>query len=484
MAAVCLAALVAGVVRGRAEATDPYRVTVVQTTSSLSQAMATGPSLEFGSARATAGPVVHVDGKVGYQRVRGFGAAMTDTSAWLIERHLSPASRARLMSELFGASGLGLDFVKVPMGASDFTHNGRPYSYDDLPAGRRDPTLSRFSTAHDRAYILPALRQARALAPGIEFMGTPWSPPGWMKANDSLANVADRGRVLAADEPALARYFVKFVQAYARAGIPIGALSVANEPSVPTMYPGSAITGPAEVSFIAHDLDPALAAARLHPRVYGGELGWGQTTTYQRATLRAPGSRALAGLGWHCYFGSPTVMTAFHRTAPRLDQIVDECSPGLSSTPTAEVVIASLRNWASTVAMWNLALDPTGGPAQLPNHGCKGCRGLVTIDPATGGVRLGLDYDQLGQASAFIRPGARRIASSTFVTYSYPKRGADVASPGLDDVAVRNPDGSLVLLAYDTASHPVSFSVAWKGRAFRYTLPAGATATFTWNRPS
>src|SRR6201999_228964 len=128
-----------------------------------------------------------------------------------------------------------------------------------------------------------------------------------------------------------------------------------------------------------------------------------------------------------------------------LNEIVDECSPGISSTPIGEVVISSLREWASSVALWNLALDPTGGPAELPNHGCMGCSGLATIDPTSGTVSLNQAYYQLGQASGFIQPGARRIASNTFVTYGYRKSGTNVVSPGVDDVALRIPDGSIVL---------------------------------------
>ena len=101
-------------------------------------------------------------------------------------------------------------------------------------------------------------------------------------------------------------------------------------------------------------------------------------------------------------------MSQLHQADPTLDQIVDECSPGISPTPISEIVISSLRDWASTVALWNLALDPTGGPAQLPNHGCMGCQGLATIDPQTGTAALNQNYYELGQASEFIAP--RRAA--------------------------------------------------------------------------
>ncbi len=465
--------------RGLAQAIDPYRVSVVQTTADLSQRLTPEASFDFGRAEdgAGAGPVIRVDAAVHGQRVQGFGAAMTDSSAWLMERDLSPAARQALIGGLFGPGGIRLDFLRVPIGASDFTHTGHPYTYDDLPPGETDPRLAHFSVAHDRAYILPALREAEAANPGIELLATPWSPPAWMKANHSLSNAADRGTLLPSAEGPWAQYIVKFIEAYRSAGVPIAALTPQNEPQVATLYPGLNLSPAGEAAWVTRDLAPALARARLAPRLYGGDLGWGPTTTYAADTAHSPAARLLAGLAWHCYFGAPTAMP--QQTLP---PIVDECSPGLTPTPISEVIIASLRNGASTVALWNLALDPSGGPAQLPNHGCKGCSGLVTIDPRTGAVTRRLAYFQLGQASAFVAPGAQRVGSRTFVRYRYPGPGVDVASPGLDDVALRDPDGSLVLIAYNNSIRPIRFAVAWKGRAFRYALAPGATATFVWNR--
>ncbi len=478
-AAYLLLLLAGGDDRGLATTVDPYQVTVVQTSANLAQGLTPLADLEFSSAAVGHEPEIAVNAGVRYQRLRGFGGAMTDTSAWLIEESLAPAARQALMGDLFGSGGIRLDFVKVPMGASDFTHQGRPYSYDDLPPGRQDRTLADFSIAHDRAYILPALREARALDPQTEFMATPWSPPAWMKPNRSLGNAGNRGTLRGADYGSWAEYFVKFIQAYARSGVPIGALSPQNEPGVATLYPGLSFSAASEASWISRDLRPALAKAKLDPKIYAGDLGWGPTTSYQRATERTPG---LAGLGWHCYFGSPAVMSELHAADPNLDEIVDECSPGLSPTPISEVVISSLRSWASTVSLWNLALDPSGGPAQLPNHGCKGCQGLATINPETGAVALKPSFYELGQASEFIVPGAQRISSGDFVSYRYSRPGVNVVTPGLDDVAARNPDGSLVLLAYDNSASPITFAVAWRGRRFSYTLPAGATVTFVWNR--
>jgi glucosylceramidase len=467
-----------------AQTADPYAAEVVQTSADLSQRLTRLPDLEFGSAPVAGLPVVSVDARVRYQNIEGFGAGMTDTSAWLIERETSAGARNQLMRELFGAQGIHLNFVRVPMGASDFTRNGTPYTYDDLPSGQSDPALKHFSIAHDEAYILPALRQALAADPDTEFLASPWTPPAWMKGNDSLGNVRDLGTLRPSAYRPWGEYFAKFIQAYAHAGVPIGAITVQNEPGNATLYPGLNFSAASEAAWIEQDLEPALAGARLHPKIYGGDLGWGPASNaFMSTSVFGPAGRALAGISWHCYFGAPGVMNEFRQADPRLDQIVDECSPGgTSPTPTSEIVIASLRDWASTVALWNLALDPTGGPVQVPNHGCPACVGLATISEGSGDVSLTRSYYQLGQASSFVARGAERIASTHFVSYVYPHRGVNVVTPGLDDVAFRNPDGSIVLVAYDNASVAKRFAIDWRGRALPYELSPGAMVTFVWNR--
>jgi glucosylceramidase len=486
--AAVAAALAVGGGSTAADATpDPYRAEVVLTSADLTQHLARRPDAEFGNTAATRSPgerVIDINAGVRYQKVNGFGAAMTDTSAWLIENGASVAARVTLMDQLFGAGGIHLNFVRVPMGASDFTHDGTPYTYDDMPAGMSDRSLRHFSIAHDRAYILPALRQVRAENPQTEFLASPWTPPAWMKANHSLGNEGNRGTLLASASGPWSRYFVAFLTQYARGGVPIQAITAQNEPGTPTLYPGLNLPAGAETAWIAHELAPALAAAGLHPKLYGGDLGWGPNHgAYMSTDISGAAGSALSGIAWHCYFGAPGVMSALRQSAPRLDEIVDECSPGrITPTPTPEIVIGSLRSWASTVALWNLALDPDGGPVQPPNHGCPGCIGLARVDERSGAVSLTPAYYQLGQASTFIARGARRIAATHFVSYVYPRPGVNVVTPGLDDVAVRNPDGSIVLIAYDNARVAVRFAVRWRGRELHYALQPGATATFVWNR--
>src|SRR4051812_3489407 len=134
-----------------------------------------------GSAQTT----ITVDPATRYQRMDGFGASLTDSAASVLFR-LAPAERDRAMRSLFDPrAGIGVSFLRQPVGSSDFTAAPAHYTYDDVPAGETDFALRHFSIDHDRAQILPLLRQARRLNPDLTVMGTPWSPPAWMKTSGS-----------------------------------------------------------------------------------------------------------------------------------------------------------------------------------------------------------------------------------------------------------------------------------------------------------
>lgn len=456
-------------------------VQVVATSADLRLALTPQPDLAFGSSRPTGIPVVTVRDSVTYQRFEGAGAAMTDSSAWLIHDELAPATRDLLMASLFGTTGIRLSFIRVPIAASDFTAQRRPYSYDDMARGARDPSLIHFTIAHDLPYVLPTLRQALSLNPDALVLASPWSPPAWMKTNDSLSNAGGRGALKRSAYGPLARYFVKFLLAYARAGVRVDAVTPQNEPGNPSLYPGMSLSEAGEATFVRSNLMPALARAGLRTKVYGYDFGWSSSSIgFARALASGPASSVLRGLATHCYFGAPSVVAALHARNPRLDEIVSECSPGITPYPASELEISAIRNWASAVALWNLALEPDGQPVQPPNSGCPRCTGVVTIDPAKHTVTPTASYYELGQLSRFVEPGAVRIASNDFVHYSYPGRGRNIASPGLDDVAFRNPDGTEVLVAYDNSPSPVTFALCAHGQYATYRLSPGETATLSW----
>jgi len=244
--------------------------------------------------------MIDINPHVRYQQFTGIGAAMTDSSAWLIYDQLSATDRLRLMQDLFGASGIHMNFLRVPMAASDYTVSADPYSYDDMPTGQTDPSLSHFSIAHDLTYLIPTLQQALQVDPGLEIFANLWSPPGWMKANDALGNQNDQGTLLPSGYQPLADYFVKAIQQYAAQGIPIDAITPQNEPRTSgsgTTYPGLTLPEPDEAQFIAQNLAPALSAAGLRTNIYGNDLSW-DSTAYANGLASDPAAgRDLAGPG-------------------------------------------------------------------------------------------------------------------------------------------------------------------------------------------
>ncbi|GAA4187645.1 glucosylceramidase [Streptosporangium oxazolinicum] len=434
-----------------------------------------------------ASPTIAVDPSRRFQTVEGFGASITDSSAHLIAK-LPGRDRRTLMRELFEPrTGLGLSYLRQPIGSSDFVA-GEHYTYNDLPAGRTDYQMRHFSIDRDRKEIIPLLREARALNPNLKIMASPWSPPAWMKTSGSLVGgrLKDDERVYRA----YAKYLATFVGAYARAGVRIDAITLQNEPQnrTPDGYPGMDLRHDEAIRLIPL-VGRELRAAGLSTELLGYDHNWSlhpndggpaddpANPDYAESLLDDPTARRwLAGTAFHCYSGDPERQSRLHDLYPDKDIYFTECSPNQSSDPTTtfsdtlhwqtrQVTVWGMRHWAKTAIGWNLALDPSGGPH---NGGCATCFGTVTIDPESGEVTPTAHYYVAGHGSKFLRPGAVRVDSTAY-------------AGSVTGVAFRNPDGNIVLIAVndDWGAGEQRFNVTLGARSFSYTLPAGAVATFT-----
>ena len=448
------------------------KVSVWLTTADLRTHLAQQKDVHFSSGNGSDVIQISVNENQLDQQMDGFGASLTDGSAWLMSNKMSKSQRDKLLEQLFSPTkGIGLNFLRQPMGASDLTApSSGEYSYDDMPKGQTDPNLTHFSIAHDEAYIIPLLKQALQINPGIKIVATPWSPPGWMKSTDSM-----EGGTLNPDAYVpYANYFVKFIQAYQAQGIPIYAVTAQNEPLyVPVGYPGMSFPANSEANFIANDLAPAFAANSIPTKILGYDHNW-DAPAYPTTLLSDAGTNAaMAGIAWHCYAGAPEVQTPIHNAYPNKDTYETECSGGQweknnGLAGTTNLLIGATRNWSKSVVRWGLALDPNGEPNLGTGAACTQCRGIVTIDQNTGKVTYNGDYYGLGQASKFLQAGASRIDSSA-------------GSNQVSDVAFQNSDGSKVLVVYNAATSQQRFDVQWGGQEFSYALPSGAVATFKWS---
>ncbi|MCB9134375.1 MAG: hypothetical protein H6636_03045 [Anaerolineales bacterium] len=412
---------------------------------------------------------IRIDSSILYQQMEGFGAAMTDSSAWLLMKVLPDAKRQEVMNNLFtrAGDGIGISYVRIPMGASDFAH--RDYSYDDRPKGETDPKLAHFSVNYDEAYIIPSLQQALSLNPELRFMGSPWSAPAWMKVNEQFHGT----ELLPEFYQAFADYHIRFVQAYAEHGLPIDALTPQNEPMYATSnYPTMSMSAAAQQTFVRDYLGPALKQAGLTTRILILDHNW-DLWEYPMEILSDSAAAAFVdGVAFHCYGGDVKNQSIVHDAFPEKGIWFTECSGGEWATDFGgnmswnmhNLVLGNFRNWGKGVILWNLALDENFGPQ---NGGCGDCRGVVKINQSTGQVTYNEEYYILGHVSKFVDPGAYRT-ESTYDPATQP-----------DNIAFLNPDGSLVLIVQ--ADRAGTFDVEWNGQHFSYTAPANATLTFKWH---
>ncbi|MFL5884322.1 MAG: glycoside hydrolase family 30 protein, partial [Thermoleophilaceae bacterium] len=453
------------------------------------------PDMRFGSQSGNAQATIAVDASQKFQPIRGVGAAFTDSSLWLLSKLSADRREQTLRSLLDPSAGIGLSVMRVPMAASDFSASGM-YSYDDLPAGQSDPTLAHFSIVHDNAYVLPILREALRINPSLKIVASPWSPPAWMKTNDSMVGVSPAGGpgTLRPDAYApLARYFVRFIEAYRDAGVPIWAVTPQNEPLQPTAdYPGMFLSASQEATFVQQYLAPAIRAAGLDTRIYGYDYVWLGSEPYAAGLMAGASAENLDGIAYHCYFGAPESMSAVHSLYPKADLIEDECSTGISVLSPIQVLLRSVNNWASTVLMWNVSLDPSGGPKM--GSGCFNCIGVTTIDPTADRVAYTGNSYELGHVGKFVQRGARRVGATVS-----PDPGTCGNSPvcGLEASAFENPDGSTVLVVTNSGPETAFEVRRPDGQGFSYSLPAqqpppdgtdnsadAAVVTFVWHAAS
>lgn len=437
------------------------------TTGDQAKLMARGPDARFGRAKPAA-TVIDIDPATRFQEMQGFGASITDASAYLIQQRMNPAQREGLLRELFGRNpGLGMSFTRLTIGASDFSQSH--YSFNDMPRGESDPGLTRFSIDPHRASVLPTVQRALAINPQLKVMASPWSAPGWMKTSDSLV----KGALKPEAYDAFARYLGRYVGAMQQEGVPIFALTLQNEPHFePDDYPGMRVDPASRAAFIGGHLGPLLAREHPGTTVIDWDHNWDEPDSPATVLKDPVAAKYTSGVAWHCYAGNVAVQAQVHAQFPDKDTWFTECSGGRWAQDWAKnlmfftrtLLIDTTRGWARGVLLWNMALDENDGPHL---GGCKDCRGVVTIDSRTGEVTRNVEYYALAHASRFVMPGARRVQSS---------EGAGE----LSNVAFRNQDGSLALIVANGAQAAQTFSVRVAGQSFRYMLPGMSVATFAW----
>ncbi len=314
------------------------------------------------------------------------------------------------------------------------------------------------------------MKAARAKNPGIVLMASPWSAPGWMKTSGSLIT----GKLAQEHYPHFAAYFSRYLAEMERQGLPVSYLTIQNEPHFePKDYPGMRVDPAARAEFIGKHLGPLLERRGQQSRILDWDHNWEEPDAPRPVLSDPAASRYVSGVAWHCYGGDVSAQGAMHDAFPAKDSFFTECSggawaPGWGDTlgwMTSQLIIGTTRNWSRGSLLWNLALDENSGPHK---GGCGNCRGVVTIDSRTGAVTRNVEYYVLGHASRFVQRGAVRIASDQ--------------KSGIANVTWANPDGSIVLLAYNSTKESARLLVREGAIGFTTTMPPGEVSTFVWHQ--
>jgi len=408
-------------------------------------------------------PVINVDTTQTYQGIDGFGFAMTGGSAYLIN-NLTSTKRDELLKELFLTDGnsIGISYLRVSIGASDLSAS--VFSYDDMPAGQTDVNLTNFNLGPDKTDLIPVLKSVLLLNPKIKILGSPWSPPVWMKSNKSAVG----GSLLSEYYDVYAQYFVRYINEMKTEGIPIDAITIQNEPENPNNNPSMAMTATEQRDFIKNNLGPAFQQAGISTKIIVFDHNCDHPQ-YPITILSDPdAAKYVDGSAFHFYAGDISALSTVHNAFPGKNMYLTEPWVGGPSYFGGDlqwhlqnVIIGATRNWSRNVIEWNLASDPSYDPHT--NGGCSNCEGALTI---SSGYTRNVSYYIVAHASKFVPDGSVRIASNN--------------QTNLPNVAFKTPDGRKVLIVLNNSGSSQTFNIGFKGRQAQTSLGSGAVATYVW----
>lgn len=434
----------------------------IQVISSLpdTDSMLVSKVTSFEKTRDTSLPILKIETDQKCQTVEGVGAALTHASAYVFNHNLSAEQRDSLFKDLFTPQGIGLNYTRLCIGASDFAFN--LFSYSE----KEDFTLSNFSIAEDYKDVIPMLKEMLAINPNLQIMATPWSPPAWMKTNASMVG----GKLRPDCYDVFAEYLIKYLQAYDNEGITIHTLSVQNEPEFGTAaYSCMDMTAEEQKVFIRDHFGPKLKASGLLTKIILFDHNC-DNPDYPISILNDSVAKSYAdGSGFHLYKGEITALCKVHEAHPDRNIYFTEQSGGGWAPDfdqnvrwyAGELIAGAMNCWSKNVLVWNLALDEKFGPK---NYGCQDCFGLVEVS-SKGNIKYNAEYYALGHYGKVVQQGATRLVSY----------GEDIKG-----VAFENPDGTLAYLGVHSGKVAKKMTIQTKNKSFNYTFKPGEVVSFKW----
>lgn len=421
---------------------------------------------------------VILDPDTRYQTMRGFGAAITGSSAYNLMK-MSKEDRNRFLIETFSPTeGMGCSYVRISIGCSDFSLS----EYTCWDNEKQGFAL----TSEETEYIIPILKEILAINPGLQILGSPWTCPIWMKdrSKDTDADPWNGGTLKPEYYDEYAGYFVSWINAFKQKGINISAVTPQNEPLHDGNSASLVMTWEEERDFVNYHLAPALKPIGTKIYLYDHNYDYANSK-YDNSQNRYPvkiydsgiDDEVVIGAAYHNYGGDISELDNIHNLYPDKELIFSEASIGKWNNGrdlTASlmnnmqnVFLGTVNRWCTTVLVWNLMLDQNGAPNRP--KGCTSCYGAVDIDSTNyRNITRNSHYYCIGHLSAVVKPCAVRINAKGY------------SPEGLIYSAFENSDGSYSFIALNNSDSAKNFSVGLDGQFFNCNMPAKSIVSCIW----
>jgi glucosylceramidase len=416
---------------------------------------------------------VFVDERKTFQQMLGIGAAITDASAETFAK-VSPETQKQLLQDFFNPkTGIGYTLARTNINSCDFSSG----SYTYVQEG--DKSLKTFNIGHDTLYKIPLIKKAFAAANNqMKIYGSPWSPPAYMKDNN---NVLGGGHLLPEYYQTWANYYVKFIKAYEKAGIPIWGISIQNEPMAKQRWESCIYTAEEERDFLKKYLGPTMQNSGMANKKI---IIWdhNRDLLFHRASVilgDKDAAKYVWGIGYHWYetwAGGAQMhqnLDMVNEMFPDKNLIFTEgCKEAFNEARYnawelgeyyASAMIKDFNNSVNAWTDWNIFLDEKGGP----NHKDNFCFAPVHVNTKTNEIIYTNAYYYIGHFSKFIRPGARRLACAS-------------SRSNIQATAFKNTDGKIAVIVMNETEKEVKYTIQMNAHSVPLLAPAHSIQTIVY----
>lgn len=429
---------------------------------------------------------IQLDPSQTHQSIDGFGYGITYSSCYNLLK-MTPEDRNDLLTRTFSTtSGYGVSYCRISIGCNDFSST--EYSLCDVEG------LEHFALFNDEVnYVIPILKEILAINPDLKIIGSPWTPPKWMKV-DNLTNMRPYdswtdGHLSPLHYDTYAEYFVKFIQAFQSEGIRIHAVTPQNEP-LNHANCASCYMPWAEEAQLVKSMARAFKRAGLQTQIYVFDHNYNYDNVgdqddypvkiYNTLGEDYEGSELVAGAAYHDYGGTSDELVDIYTKAPQKALIFSESSIGtwndgrnLATRLMADmknVALGTVNRMCKAVIVWNFMLDTNMGPNL--DGGCQTCFGAIDIDPSNYRTYTrNSHYYIIAHMSVAAATGAVRLGTSR-----------NIASQNIISACFLNPDGTYGAVILNTGDEDKTINVGDGSSYVRVNVPAGGVSSVKWNR--